>query len=411
MTDEIKERSEEKSSRERPLLSQEDILEKILEISPIGIIIQDEEGRDVMANSRAEEILGIDRGEITSRTYRADDWDPHDREGNPRRDEDTVAVKVRNTGRPVFGEEVMIPRPDGTHVILSVNATPITREDGSYGGLVYSFEDITQRVNGEKELAQSREHLQELVAVKTAELEEANRRLSSEIEERKMKEKELLITTEQLRKLSQRIETVREEEKARFAARIHDTFEQSLAILKMRIKDLERSLSDEKRQGGELEPIYKTLNYFLDEIQVVSEELRPRILSDAGLMAAIEWQMKDVQKNTGIDTSFHSNIDGLVITEVLSTFIYRVFQEAVSNAVKHAEAFHVETDLLIEEGALTLRIIDDGRGMSREEQTDPESLGLLWMKERAKHFGGNIEIMSREDRGTEITLRVPISSV
>ncbi len=263
----------------------------------------------------------------------------------------------------------------------------------------------------DKELEQNREYLQELVAARTAELREANRRLESEVAERKLKEKELMITAEQLRSLSQRIETVREEEKARFTARIHDTFEQSLAILKMQVKDLERSLPDAGRNSGELERIYNTLNYFLDEIQIVSEELRPRVLSDAGLVAAMESQMRDVQEKAGIDTSFHSNVDGLVITEVLSTFIYRVFQESVDNALRYADALHVETDLLIEEGALKLRINDDGRGISQDEQADHESLGILWMKERAKHFGGSIEITGKEGKGTEITLRVPISSV
>jgi len=411
MTDDINERRLEETTCKNSHLQDLYMIGKILENVPIGIIIQDVEGRDILANVRAEEILGIDRERIAIRRYDSEEWDARDRDGRPKNRDDLVAERVRRTGEPVLDEEVVIQRPDGSDVTLLVNAAPITDEDGSYGGLIYAFEDITQRILTEKELAAHKERLQELVEARTAELEEANRSLASEIEERRLRGKELQILTEQMRAFSQRMETVREEEKARFAARIHDTFEQSLAVLKMQVKSLERSMPDDQKSGDELERIYTTLDGFLDEIQGVTEELMPRILSDAGLVAAMEWQMKDLHRRTGIDTYVQSDLGGIVISEALSTFIYRVFQEAIQNMVQHSRALRAEALLSIEDGFLTLSIIDNDRGISRAELANPESLGLLWMKERAKHFGGSVEISERPRKGTEVILRIPISSV
>jgi signal transduction histidine kinase len=179
----------------------------------------------------------------------------------------------------------------------------------------------------------------------------------------------------------------------------------------MQVKSLERSMPDDQKSGDELERIYTTLDGFLDEIQGVTEELMPRILSDAGLVAAMEWQMKDLHRRTGIDTYVQSDLGGIVISEALSTFIYRVFQEAIQNMVQHSRALRAEALLSIEDGFLTLSIIDNDRGISRAELANPESLGLLWMKERAKHFGGSVEISERPRKGTEVILRIPISSV
>lgn len=411
MKDEIERLIENHNSGVESPLSNSHIIAKILETSPVGIIVQDAEGRDVLANSRAEEILGIERWEITSRRYDSEEWDTRDLEGRSKKREDLVAEKVRRTGKAVFNEEMSVPRPDGGRVIISVSAAPIFDENDMYNGLVYAFEDITRRVQIEKELLDHKEHLEELVTARTAELEETNRMLEAEIEERKLKEKELQIMSEQLRSLTQRMETAREEEKTRIAVRIHDTFEQSLAILKMQMKRLEKTLSPEETKSVELGQIYGTLNHFLDEIQVVSEELRPRILNDAGLIAAIEWKVSDLQNATGIDMTFHSDLGGLVITEVLGTFVFRVFQEALENAVQHAEASRIETSLAIMDGDLILEITDDGRGIDQAELSSPESLGLLWMRERAKHFGGYIDIEARRNKGTRVTLHIPVSNI
>jgi two-component system sensor histidine kinase UhpB len=207
------------------------------------------------------------------------------------------------------------------------------------------------------------------------------------------------------------METAREEEKTRIAVRIHDTFEQSLAILKMQVKRLEKTLAPEEVKSLELEQIYGTLNHFLNEIQTVSEELRPRILNDAGLIAAMEWKVTDLSKTAGIDISFHSDLGGLVISEVLGTFLFRVFQEALENSVQHSDAASIEIGLAIIDGDLVLDISDNGRGISQDELSSPESLGLLWMKERAKHFGGHIDITGQSTRGTRVALHIPVSSV
>jgi PAS domain S-box-containing protein len=411
MVDEVEGRLDRERHGEEPSRSDLNMMEKILEHLPIAIIIQDADGRNIYANARAEQILGMGRREITARRYDSEEWDPRDRDGNPKKRKIWVAERIRATGKPVFDEEIVVPRPNGSQVTILVNAAPIRGEDDSYGGLVYAFDDITQRVRAEKELAAHREHFRELVDAKTAELRESNRMLRARIEECALKEKELQITAEQLRSLSQRTETVREGERAQFAARIHDTFEQSLAILKMQVKELERKLSDRAAMEGELDRIYATLDHFLDEIQGVTDDLHPRILNDAGLVAAMEWRTSDIGENMGIDTSFNSDLKGVIISDVLSTFVYRVFQEAAENAARHSETMIIRTGLSLEEGMLTLRISEEGRETSQHELGGPSSLEVLWMKERARHFGGSVDIVELPDKGTEVILRVPVSSI
>lgn len=386
------------------------ILEMLLETSPMGIIIQDAEGRDIIANSRAEHILGIDRDEITSRRYDSQEWDPSDRHGTTRRKEETVAERVRTTGRPLYDVEMGVKRGDGSRVILSVNAAPILGEKGDYKGLIYMFEDVTERVRVEEELKAQRENLEDLVEKRAADLLDLNRQLESEIEERKAKEKELRELSNRMRSLAQRIEAIRESERSRIAARMHDSFEQSLAVLKMQLKDLEKALSREGLQLAEMDDVYDTIGSFLEEVQDISADLRPRILDDAGLIAAIEWQMNQLHQRTGIETFISSDLGGMPLTQVMCTFIFRIFQEALENAVRHSQATRVDAGLQIVDKVLELILEDNGKGISRHELANQESLGLLWMRERARQFGGEIDIVGHPDKGTKVILRIPMGN-
>ena len=120
--------------------------------------------------------------------------------------------------------------------------------------------------------------------------------------------------------------------------------------------------------------------------------------------------MKDVENKSDMRTEFHSDVEGLTITRVLSTFIYRVFQEVLDNSMLHAHALNLSADLSISDGMLMLVINDDGSGISQADIASAESLSLQWMKERAIHFGGKIEIIGEHDKGTKVTLRIPVSS-
>jgi PAS domain S-box-containing protein len=388
------------------------IVEKILELGPIGIIVQDAAGRDILANSRAENILGIERREIATRRYDSHEWDATDRRGIAISKDNLVAEQVRRTGKPVYGVEIGVRRSDGSRTMLEVNASPLLDESGSYNGLVYTFEDITERVRMEEELREYHQHLEEMVEERTKELRETSLKLQEEVQMRTRTEKELLENSRKLRALSQHIEMIREQERTRVSAQIQEALGQTIAVLKMNLKKIEKNIPQEAREEVDLGRVYETLNSFIKQTQSLSESMRPPILDLDGLSAAIEWQAERLQETTGIECSFTRKAGEMVIlSKALSTSVFRIFQEALENAALHSGATRIGISLAIDTDALELRVADNGKGISDEEIEATSSLGLFWMKERAQQFSGTVELSTGQGRGTEILLRVPMGNV
>jgi PAS domain S-box-containing protein len=265
------------------------------------------------------------------------------------------------------------------------------------------------RMWSEGELAEYREHLEELVSKRTQELEKANRQLQEEIAERRRNQEELRATAEQLRALSARVESVREEERRHVAREVHDTLGQSLTGLKINLSLLSKKLADDAEAEDRIASMIELVDTTIQSVREISTQLRPGVIDDLGLAAALDWQLKRFEEMTGLRCSFTSMAEDDFIDKGLAITLFRIAQEALTNIVRHAGASRVEVRLLRERKAILLDVRDDGMGISREEVEARESLGILGMRERANIYGGEVEIRGKRGAGTVLVVRIPVS--
>lgn len=230
-----------------------------------------------------------------------------------------------------------------------------------------------------------------------------------DITERKEAEEQLERSLEQLRALSARLQSVREEERTRIAREIHDELGQAMTGLKMDLAWLARQLPTD---APSLRQKVGSMSHLVDEtIQVVrriSTELRPGVLDDLGLLAALEWQAQEFQTRTGIRCRLTTNVEELELDTERSTALFRIFQETLTNVARHAQATEVTVRLDLCEAHLILEVKDNGVGISSQALTDSHSLGLLGMRERALLFGGSLDVRGEPERGTTVTVRIPL---
>ncbi len=233
--------------------------------------------------------------------------------------------------------------------------------------------------------------------------------IARDISERKRVEERLKHTSKLLRELSTHLQSVREEERSTIAREIHDELGQVLTALKIHISLLGNKLN--KNQLELIEKI-KTLNNLVDNliesVQKISSKLRPGILDELGLLAAIEWQTEEFEKLTGIKCSAVLPTQDLEIDNQRSTAIFRIFQEALTNIARHSKANKVSISLLTTPSAITLEIKDNGRGITNEQIKDFRSLGIHGMEERTMVFGGQFYIEGLSGSGTTLKIEIPI---
>ena len=168
----------------------------------------------------------------------------------------------------------------------------------------------------------------------------------------------------------------------------------------------------ENRRSNAKERTENTLTLLESTIKIVRKiatDLRPGILDDLGLIPALEWQSKDFEGWSGINASFHSNMSEIVLPELVSTSLFRIFQESLTNVARHAEARHIDSELLVKEDQITLTIIDDGKGFNTAALGNKKTLGIMGMKERTMGIGGEYTIRSIPGRGTVVSVQVPYS--
>ncbi len=244
----------------------------------------------------------------------------------------------------------------------------------------------------------------------TAQLLTANTLLESESADHRRTEEEFRRSTEQLRELSARLQSVREEERTRISRAIHDELGQILTGLKMDVAWLQGHVDPQQSAlVAKMQAMSRLIDTTIQTVRRISTELRPGIL-DLGLVATIEWQLHEFQARTGIASELASSREETSLGEDGSTAIFRILQEILTNVARHAQATQVEVSLEESAEFLTLQVQDNGRGITESEIHSPKSIGLLGMQERARLQAGEVHFQGTPGQGTTVTVRMPLSS-
>lgn len=330
-----------------------------------AVVATDATGSITYWNQPAERLCGWLSGEALGRNL-ADLLGPTGKTGPPFKD--VLARKQSWLG------EVLLARHDGSSLTALVASAPVTDSGGQFSGMILVFTDVTERKRAELELQTSRE---------------------------------------QLRALAVKLESTREEERKRLSRDIHDELGQVLTGLKMELAWMRSRLSD--RRAGPREALLDKIAFLGQQIDTSANairklcaELRPGILDDLGLVAAIDWQARQFSTRTGIQCRLDDHSNGQALDPEASTAIFRIFQEVLTNVTRHARAQSVRVSLTQTGSAFILEAQDDGQGIRPQDLSGANSLGLLGMRERALALGGRIEFLTRQPRGTTVRLEVPI---
>ncbi len=342
----------------------------LLETAPDGIITLDSSGKIVLVNRQGEKMFGYSQKELI--------------------------------GKPV---DVLLPRrlrkKHKNHRQIYV-MNPETRPMGS------GLELLSRNKNGH--LFPVEVSLSPLVSEKEMLVTAVVR----DISERKKAEEKLRKNQEQLRMLSSNLLTIREEEREHIAREIHDELGQQLTGLKMDLYWIKNRL--EKREYLDNIPNLKNKMMFMSgmidksikSVRRIATELRPGILDDVGLPAAIEWQGREFEQRTGITCRIKNPVQDLRLDRKQSIAVFRIFQESLTNVARHAKATEVSVEVKKYRKILILQVKDNGRGIKESEMAKFDSLGILGIRERALSLGGQIEIKGEPNSGTTVTLKIPL---
>jgi PAS domain S-box-containing protein len=234
--------------------------------------------------------------------------------------------------------------------------------------------------------------------------------INSDITERKLGEEALVLQKEQLRALAERLQCVREEDRKQVARDLHDQIGQILTAIKMDMTWMIRHLPEsESMVLGRLTESIQLINDGVKAVRTICSGLRPGVLDDLGLAAAIEWQASEFSSRNGIPCEVSVPPVDLHLDGDRATATFRIFQECLTNVIRHAQAKLVRITLCQEEENILLVVSDDGIGFHESDLPSAfGSLGLLGMKERAQFCGGEVQISSSVGNGTTVTVRVPV---
>jgi len=225
--------------------------------------------------------------------------------------------------------------------------------------------------------------------------------------ERKQAQDESERSQDQLRNLYHRLEQVREEERTRTAREVHDHLGQVLTTIKLELSLLRKKLDDDNPAiQKSIEQLLEMSDDAIQTVKKISMDLRPPILDDLGIAEAIVWQVKEFTGRTGIECEFEDNLNDFEPDLERSTTLFRIFQETLTNVVRHAGATKVYVTLSELNDSVTLQVRDNGCGILPGEVSNLRSLGLLGMRERAMVWGGNLQIHGVSDEGTTVTINI-----
>ncbi len=235
--------------------------------------------------------------------------------------------------------------------------------------------------------------------------------VNHDITKRKQIETELVHSRSQLQIHADHLQTTLERERTEIAREIHDELGQILTALKMDLSWLRKRLPVSLGEPlGKLASMTDTVDHTITAVQRICAELRPAVLDDLGLEAAMQWQADRIQERSGLvcETIVDPALEGIELGHKITITVFRIFQEALINVVRHARASRVLSVLRIHDDLLELEVIDDGKGIAREALEDTSSFGVIGMQERANLVGGHTEIFAHQGGGTTVRVRLPL---
>jgi PAS domain S-box-containing protein len=306
-----------------------------------------------------------------------------------------------------YRTEWTIRTTDAKEIPVELSISTIALRGKNY--LFTVLRDITPWKEAEKVLLHTKTDLENRVRDRTSDLIAVNKRLLREIQTRKKSEQETRRSRENLRHLSEHLQRIREQDRTYIAREVHDQLGQSLSALTIDLSRLRDRLPPNNSWLIEqVQSIEKQIGGTMQSVREICRLLRPPVFDDFGLTAAIRWYLRDFQERTGLSCKVKIDEEIPNHDKELDLVILRIFQEAMTNVLRHAEATQVQVTLVRHSRNLVLRIQDNGKGISPEQTANPLSLGILGIRERVRFWGGKSLFAGSPGRGTTMTVSVPI---
>jgi PAS domain S-box-containing protein len=395
-TRELEREIAERARVESALHASEAKLRRLYQSDVIGIIVSDFVGHIREANDAFLAMVGYSRPQLEAGELRWDrltppEWIPSDMNAVA----ELKAVGVLRT----YEKEFL--HTNGTRVPILIGGALIGSDD-----CICFVLDNTPRKQAEQALAHLNQELDSRVRARTESLMASEARADQTA-------CALARSEQRLRALTAHLQTVREQERVELAREIHDVLGQELTGFRLDVAWLLRRLTERPPPpSGVLVERLARMQELIDSsiltVRRIATELRPGVLDDLGLLAALEWQAREFQRRSGIEIHLAGMDEEMSMERPRATAVFRIFQELLTNIARHAGAQTVNVRVERTPAMFALEVRDDGRGITESELGDPRSLGLLGLRERALASGGTITITGTAGRGTTARLQIPL---